>query len=73
MLINLNDKSKASLRHIAGQVRITFHGLNNHSVLFPAGQEVNLPLVEMLYERLKSAAKCCDNPSINCNHFNRFN
>ena len=54
MVITLQDRTKASFRHVSGQGKVTFHGLDNKEVIFPAGVQVTLALVEKLYETTKA-------------------
>lgn len=52
MTITLQDKTKASLRWIDGQARITFHGKANSVVTLPKGVEVTINVLQSLYNQI---------------------
>lgn len=54
MSIHLSDKSKASVRHLNGRPKVTFHGIDR-AIVLPIGTELTLCMVEKLYKALKQS------------------
>ena len=57
MVLHMPDKTQASIRWISGQMRVTYHGLCNHAVLFPRGCEPTLGMIVKLYDILTEKAE----------------